>query len=96
MNKEDEQKFAEAATRILDGTPDYMLPTPDEQQMIPIGCEDAVSFSWGVPGRGFGQLIFYMKEGKLYCDNECMDKEFIKERLCKLVDNAELTEFWDK
>ncbi len=84
----------EAIQRVLDGTPDYCVPTPDKQQMIPIGCEDPVQFSWGKPGTGFGQLLFYIKDGELLCDNECMSKEFIKERLCKMVDDCKTTEEW--
>jgi hypothetical protein len=82
-------------TRFLDNCPDFCVPTPDDQQMIPIGCEDTICFQWAKPGTGFGGFIFYYKDGKLYCDNECMSKEFLKERLCKMVDDAELTESWD-
>ncbi len=82
--------------RFLDNTADYCVPTPDKQQMIPIGCDDPVQFSWGKPGTGFGQVLFYTKDGTLHCDNECMSKEFIKERLCKMVDDCKITEEWDK
>ena len=85
-----------AIQRVLDGTPDYCVPTPDDQQMIPIGCEDYAQFSWGKPKTGFGMLLFYTKDGELLCNNECMSKEFIKERLCKMVDDCKLTEEWGK
>lgn len=78
----------EAIQRILDGTPDYCLPTPEEQQMILKGAEDYAAFQWGQPGMGFGNVVFYTMDGQLRCDNECMSKDFIKERLCKMVDDA--------
>lgn len=42
---------------------------------------------------GFGQFDFYIETNKnnyLVIENECMDKEFIKDVLNKLVDTAEL------
>lgn len=66
-------------------------------------CEDAcypkqpVYVGWEAKGRGFGEFYFYTKEDeegnlKIYCDNELCNKEFIKKMLCKMVDDAELTE----
>ena len=78
----------EAIQRVLDGTPDYCLPTPEEAQMIRMGAEDYAAFQWGLPGTGFGNIVFYTKDGELRCDNECMSKKFIKERLCKMVDDC--------
>lgn len=48
-------------------------------------------FQWSAKGIGFGELYFYEKDGKIYCDNELMGKEFIKRMLCKMVDDCELT-----
>jgi hypothetical protein len=86
----------EAIQRVLDGQPDYCGPTPDEEQMIRMGAEDAICVQWAKPGVGFGNLVFYFKDGVLRCDNECMSKEFIKDRLCKMVDNCVLDDDeWD-
>ena len=38
--------------------------------------------------RGFGSYVFFVKDGKLYCQNECDDKDAIKEILCAMVDNS--------
>jgi hypothetical protein len=77
--------------RFLDNCPDSCNPTPDEAQMIAMGCEDAICIQWSKPGAGFGNLVFYYnRDGELRCDNEGCSKEFIKDRLCKMVDDAEL------
>jgi len=56
-------------------------------------CEptDTIHLQFGVKGFGFGELYFYTKEDKLYCDNELMGKETIKKILNIMVDKAELT-----
>jgi hypothetical protein len=56
-------------------------------------CEptDTIHINFGVKGFGFGELYIYIKDGILYCDNECMSKETIKEILNIMVDNCELT-----
>jgi hypothetical protein len=75
----DKEKVWEGVKRVLDGTPDYVYPD----------CE-WVSFRWGVPGIGFGEFIFKTdpETGEVTCDSEMMTKEFIKERLCKMVDDC--------
>lgn len=90
----DDTERNEGIQRFLDNTADYCVPTPDKQQMIPMYATDPVQFTWGKPGTGFGQLLFYIRDGELLCDNECMSKEFIKERLCKMVDDCKTTEEW--
>ena len=52
---------------------------------------DTICICWGRPGIGFGEVVFYTDDdGNLKCDNEGMSREFIKEVLCDLVDNATL------
>ena len=51
-----------------------------------------VIFQWSKAGRGFGEFAFYHKDKKIYCYNELMSKEFIKEMLCKMVDDCILME----
>lgn len=80
----------DAIQAFLDDHADYCGPTPDADQMIRMGAEDAICVQWSKPGVGFGNIVFYFKDGVLRCDNECMGKEFIKDRLCKMVDDAEL------
>ncbi len=59
-------------------------------------CEDSCTpsgytyFNWDAEGIGFGQLSFYIENDKLMCGNELMGKDFIKEMLCKMVDDCEL------
>lgn len=55
-------------------------------------CEPEATpcFNWSANGVGFGQFYFYMKDGKMMCSNEMMSKEFIKDLLCKMIDECEL------
>jgi hypothetical protein len=60
-------------------------------------CDDGVDIGqtfhilWSKQGIGWGQFQFYMGDDeKIHIDNECMDKRFIKEILCQMVDNAVL------
>ena len=46
---------------------------------------------WQVSDIGFGEIYIYEQDGKLYCDNELMSKDFIKAAFCKLIDECELT-----
>ena len=53
----------------------------------------SINFSWSAKGIGFGSFYFFFKkdengEMKLYCDNECMSKAFIKRMLNHMVDDA--------
>lgn len=50
----------------------------------------AIYLNWGNE-RGFGQLYFYQKDGQIYCDNELLSKDTIKEILCSMVDDSVLT-----
>ena len=52
----------------------------------------SVCIQWARENIGFGELVFHYKGDKLMCDNETMSKEFVKEVLCALVDEAEFTE----
>lgn len=44
--------------------------------------------AWETRGCGFGSLTFYIKDGKLMCDNEGMGRDFIKKVLSKMVDET--------
>jgi hypothetical protein len=43
---------------------------------------------WDTVSAGFGSTAFYLKDGKLRCDNEGMGREFLKSVLVDLVDRA--------
>lgn len=43
---------------------------------------------WSVKGVGFGEYAFWMKDGKIHCDNEAMSRESVKRVLCMMVDQA--------
>jgi len=49
-------------------------------------------FNWSAKGRGFGQMYFHFdkEDGYVHCDNELMNREFLKEMLCKMIDNCVL------
>lgn len=53
---------------------------------------DPIAIQWNEKGTGFGEIVFYEKDGKIHCDNEMMSKDFIRYILLKLVDDAVLTE----
>jgi hypothetical protein len=65
---------------------------------VPVG--EHVTFSWAAEDIGFGEFCFFWERKgwyedgeqcyRLKCDNECMSKEFIKEMLCKMVDESVL------
>jgi len=39
---------------------------------------------------GFGELTFYLKDGKICCHNEYMSRKFVKQVLEKLVEIVDL------
>lgn len=51
-----------------------------------------VHVQWTAKGIGFGEFYFYENDGKLYCDNEAMSKDFIKRMLCQMVDDCILSD----
>lgn len=50
-----------------------------------------IYLNWSLPNRGFGQLYLYQSGNVVFCDNELLDKETIKQILNKLVDDCVLT-----
>ena len=45
---------------------------------------------WETVSAGFGETTFFLKGGKLHCDNEAMGRDFIKKVMAALVDQVEL------
>lgn len=54
------------------------------------GNDGGFSITWSTKSCGFGNLVFYKKNGKLRCDNETMGKTFITKVLTKLVETTQL------
>ena len=80
-------------------------PTPEEVKKrlesqilersakLPTECRPSgdCEFGWVAKGIGFGSFRFWIDEDNvLRCDNEAMGKQFIKDMLCKMVDEAVL------
>lgn len=40
---------------------------------------------WQKPHCGFGELSFFLKDGKLRCHSECMSREFISKVMSQIV-----------
>ena len=64
---------------------DFLENLPDSVEL-----ENEFVLQWSMPEVGFGQFRFYTKDNVVYCDNECMSKEFIKKILCHMIDNCVL------
>src|SRR5271166_690600 len=66
-------------------------------EQMPESCDPhspRVGFDWSSKSIGFGQMYFYVDkaDGYVHCDNEGMGREFLKEMLCKMVDNCVLND----
>jgi len=48
--------------------------------------QPGIIFNWGCKGFGFGQITLYTKNGKVYIDDEGMDKKFIKQMFNHFLD----------
>jgi hypothetical protein len=57
-----------------------------------VNLSNEFTVEWTSTNIGFGLFKFYTKDDVIYCDNECMSKEFIKQILCDMVDNSVLTD----
>ena len=57
---------------------------------LPNCCEPVgeTTFLWSQQKFGFGQVSFYVQDGKVHCRNETMSKQWIKQQLCQMVDNC--------
>jgi len=54
------------------------------------GNDGGFDIQWETRSCGFGRLTFYIKKGRLFCDNQRMSRKFIKKALCRLADEVEL------
>lgn len=63
-----------------------------EDRILYVDLMSSFQINWSVKNIGFGQFYFYNNDDKLHCSNEMMSREFIKEILCKMIDDCELDE----
>ncbi len=82
-------KFAGDVTKIKLQDPDFTI------ESVKLFCtgqnvhsEGAFTVQWESKSAGFGLTTFYVKGGKIHCDNEAMSRDFLKTVLNKLVDEA--------
>jgi hypothetical protein len=47
-----------------------------------------IVIQWSLKGVGFGEYVFFQRDGKIYCDNEAMSRDSVKKVLCLMVDQA--------
>jgi hypothetical protein len=52
----------------------------------------AFDLAWQTESAGFGHICFWSKDSLLHCDNEAMGRDFLKKVVCKLVDDATLSD----
>ncbi len=53
-----------------------------------VGNDGGIDIHWTTISAGNGRITLYIKDGKLYCESQDMNKEFIKTVLMKLIDEA--------
>jgi hypothetical protein len=80
------KKASQEVFVALDGAWDSTMGTAEDVRKRKFA--GGFSVAWSVKGIGYGEFSFWVKDGKLRCDNECMSKDFIKLILGKLVDDA--------
>ena len=49
---------------------------------------NSFTISWSEPGIGFGEFHFYEDGDGFHCDNEGMNREFVKKILTRLADEV--------
>lgn len=85
-----EGKAIEAIKDLFDGE-SHKEGEPYEFTYVVLGeviksAQPGIVFNWGCKKVGFGQITIVQREGKLYIDDECMSKEFIKEMFNYFID----------
>jgi len=53
-------------------------------------CDGGVCIQWGKVHVGFGEILLYKYEDKLYASSEYMGKDFIKECLLEMVEQINI------
>lgn len=60
------------------------------ENKITLDDNKPLHIAFSVSGFGFGELMFYQEEDTIYCENECMSKDRIKQILSQMVDECVL------
>lgn len=66
----------------------YFGPDGRQIESTPRYWPGVMAVEWIAKDIGFGQLLFYERKGRLHCQTECMDKDFVKAVMDKLLDGA--------
>ena len=89
LAKEGKVEFAGDVTKIKLRDPDFTITN------VKLHCagknrhsDGSFLVQWETVSAGFGTTTFYIKKGKVHCDNETMSRNFLKTVLNKLVDDA--------
>lgn len=67
----------------------WRSPSPCKDGSM-VGNDGGFDIRWETRSCGWGRLTFYVKKGRLFCDNQHMSRRFIKKVLCRLADEVEL------
>lgn len=78
---DEKRSFDEVAREFVNAVQDFA-----EVERGSLNDADHLLISWGLEGRGFGQLSFCMRDGVLHLDNETMSRKTCKRILDGLVD----------
>lgn len=65
--------------------------TPDFT-VVDVSIDGNIGVTWATRTAGFGSVSFWIEDSKIMCDNETMDRQFVKDVLCKLVDESEFVD----
>ena len=63
------------------------LPKSKKKEKYITYPAETTVFKWAGP-EGFGEFIFIPSQNKIELDDEYMTKQFIKDRLCEMVDRC--------
>ena len=78
---------------IFDGSTPQFDGDIIEKQNIYFGCNyqdvPTVIIEWSEKGRGFGEYVFQIIDGKMVCHSEGDSKETVKRVLSNMVDQCE-------
>jgi hypothetical protein len=86
--QEGKVEFAGDVSNINLADPDF---TVEKVELIGVHSDDneiGFGLGWETVSAGFGTTEFYVKNGKLYCANECMGKKFLTSLMTKFVESC--------
>jgi hypothetical protein len=95
-----DERVAESLSRMALHNPDFTLvkveidccwgPFNDKKTGEPVN-KGGFSFNWDSKSAGCGRVTFYItNEGELRCENQGMDKDFIKDVFAKFLEQVKL------